>query len=63
MGISTSLSEYMVPELLVDFHQQFPIISVRVLVDYSQHIDDALSSGVLNIGIIERDPSERFSSV
>ena len=62
LGISTTLSEYKVPELLVEFHQQFPNISVRVLVDNSQHIEDALSSGVLNIGIIERDPSERFSS-
>ena len=63
LGISTTLSEYKVPELLVEFHQQFPNISVRVLVDNSQHIEDALSSGVLNIGIIERDPSEKFSSV
>ncbi|MFN3472188.1 MAG: LysR family transcriptional regulator [Aquificaceae bacterium] len=63
LGISTTLSEYKVPELVVEFHRQFPNISIRVLVDNSQHIEDALSSGVLNIGIIERDPSERFNSI
>ncbi|MCS6957356.1 MAG: LysR family transcriptional regulator [Aquificaceae bacterium] len=63
LGISTTLSEYKVPELLVEFHKQLPNISIRVLVDNSQHIEEALSSGVLNIGIIEREPSERFSSI
>ncbi|MCS7307868.1 MAG: LysR family transcriptional regulator [Aquificaceae bacterium] len=63
LGVSTTLSEYKVPELLVEFHQQLPNISIRVLVDNSQHIEEALSSGVLNIGVIEREPSDRFNSI
>ncbi|MCS7171229.1 MAG: LysR family transcriptional regulator [Aquificaceae bacterium] len=63
LGISTTLSEYKIPELLVEFHQQLPNIAIRVLVDNSQHIEEALSSGVLNIGVIEREPSDRFSSI
>ncbi|MCX8076377.1 MAG: LysR substrate-binding domain-containing protein, partial [Aquificaceae bacterium] len=63
LGVSTTLSEYKVPELLVEFHQQLPNISIRVLVDNSQHIEEALSSGVLNIGVIEREPSDRFKSI
>ncbi len=63
LGISTTLSEYKVPELIVEFHQQFPNISIRALVDNSQHIEEALASGVLNIGIIEREPSGRFNSI
>ncbi|MCS7262673.1 MAG: LysR family transcriptional regulator [Aquificaceae bacterium] len=63
LGVSTTLSEYKVPELLVEFHRQLPNISIRVLVDNSQHIEEALSSGVLNIGIIEREPSDRFNSI
>ncbi|MFN7064831.1 MAG: LysR substrate-binding domain-containing protein [Aquificaceae bacterium] len=63
LGISTTLSEYKVPELIVEFHQQFPNISIRALVDNSQHIEEALSSGVLNIGVIEREPSDRFNSI
>lgn len=62
-GISTTLSEYRVPELVVEFHQQFPNTTFRILVDNSQHIEEALSSGVLHIGIIEREPSERFNSI
>ncbi len=63
LGISTTLSEYKVPELIVEFHQMFPSISIRILVDNSQRIEEALHSGVLNLGIIEREPSERFNSI
>ncbi|RMH80379.1 MAG: LysR family transcriptional regulator [Acidobacteria bacterium] len=63
LGISTTLSEYKVPELLVEFHSQLPNISIRAMVDNSQHIEESVASGVLNLGIIEREPSERFSSI
>jgi len=63
VGISTTLSEYRVPELLVEFHSQMPGISIRAFVENSQQIEEGLSSGVLNLGIIEREPSERFRAV
>jgi DNA-binding transcriptional LysR family regulator len=63
VGISTTLSEYRVPELLVEFHSQMPGISIRAFVENSQQIEEGLSSGVLNLGIIEREPSEKFRAI
>ena len=63
VGISTTLSEYKVPELLVEFHSQMPGIYIRAFVENSQQIEEGLSSGILNIGIIEREPSEKFRAI
>lgn len=63
IGISTTLSEFLIPELIVEFHSQMPNINIKVFVENSQQIEEGLSSGVLNIGIIEREPSDRFASV
>ncbi|ADC89231.1 transcriptional regulator, LysR family [Thermocrinis albus DSM 14484] len=63
IGISTTLSEYKVPELIAEFHSQMPSITIRVFVENSQQIEEGLSSGVLNLGIIEREPSEKFNSI
>ncbi|SNZ14167.1 LysR family transcriptional regulator [Hydrogenobacter hydrogenophilus] len=63
VGVSTTLSEYKVPELIAEFHSQMPGISIRMFVENSQQIEDSLISGVLNVGIIERTPSEKFQSI
>jgi len=63
IGVSTTLSEYRVPELLVEFHSHMPGVSIRAFVENSQQIEEGLSSGVLNIGLIEREPSEKFKAV
>jgi DNA-binding transcriptional LysR family regulator len=63
LGVSTTLSEYKIPELVVEFHSQFPNTTIRVVVENSQHIEEGVASSVLNLGIIEREPSDRFSSV
>ena len=63
IGISTTLSEFKVPELVAEFHSQMPNINIKVFVENSQQIEEGLTSGVLNLGIIEREPSEKFTSV
>ncbi|QWK20485.1 MAG: LysR family transcriptional regulator [Hydrogenobacter thermophilus] len=63
VGISTTLSEYRVPELIAEFHSQMPGVSIRVFVENSQQVEENLLAGVLNVGIIERTPSERFHSI
>lgn len=63
VGVSTTLSEYRVPELIAEFHSQMPGISIRMFVENSQQIESSLISGVLNVGVIERTPSERFKSI
>jgi DNA-binding transcriptional LysR family regulator len=63
VGVSTTLSEYKIPELISEFHSQMPGISIRMFVENSQQIEDSLISGVLNVGVIERAPSEKFQSI
>ncbi|RMH02880.1 MAG: LysR family transcriptional regulator [Aquificota bacterium] len=63
LGVSTTLSEYKIPELVVEFHSQFPNTTIKVVVENSQQIEEGIASGVLNLGVIEREPSDRFSSV
>ncbi len=63
IGISTTLSEFKVPEFIAEFHAQMPNINIKVFVENSQQIEEGLTSGVLNLGVIEREPSERFTSV
>jgi DNA-binding transcriptional LysR family regulator len=63
VGVSTTLSEYKIPELIAEFHSQMPGISIRMFVENSQQIEDSLISGVLNVGVIERAPSEKFQSI
>ncbi len=63
VGISTTLSEYKLPELIAEFHSQMPGVSIRVSVENSQQIEEGLLSGVLNVGVIEREPSEKFRSI
>jgi len=63
VGISTTLSGYKLPELIAQFHSEMPGISIRVFVENSQQIEEGLSSGILNVGIIERPPSEKFHAI
>lgn len=63
VGVSTTLSGYKLPELIAEFHSQMPGISIRVFVENSQQIEENLLSGVLNVGVIERPPSDRFHAI
>ncbi len=63
IGVSASFSEYKIPELLTSFHKQLPSITIKVFVGNSNQIEDALSSGIINMGIVEKEPSSKFSSI
>ncbi|SHK23481.1 LysR family transcriptional regulator [Thermocrinis minervae] len=63
LGVSTSLGEYKIPQLVAEFHAQMPSINIKLFVENSQQVEEALSSGVLNLGVIEREPSEKFSFI
>jgi DNA-binding transcriptional LysR family regulator len=63
VDIGTTLSEYKVPELSVEFYSEIPSISIRAFLKNSQQIEGGLSSNVLNIGKIEREHSEKFRAI
>jgi len=63
LGLSATLSEYIVPSLVADFHKEFPSATVKIFTGNSHDVEDGLLSGVLNVGIIEREPDSKFVSV
>ncbi len=63
LGLSATLSEYVVPSLVADFHKEFPSATVKIFTGNSHDVEDGLLSGVLNVGIIEREPANKFVSI
>ena len=63
LGVSATLSEYIVPSLIAEFHREFPSATVKIFTGNSHDVEEGLLSGVLNLGIIEREPSHKFVSV
>ncbi len=63
LGVSATLSEYVVPQLIAEFHREFPSATVKIFTGNSHDVEEGLISGVLNLGIIEREPSNRFVSI
>ncbi|NPB07108.1 MAG: LysR family transcriptional regulator [Aquificae bacterium] len=63
IGLSATPSEYLVPRVIADFHKQFPSSKIKVFSANSYEVEDALASGVLNVGIIEKTPAERFEAI
>lgn len=63
LGVSATLSEYIVPFLIAEFHKEFPSATVKIFTGNSHDVEEGLLSGVLNLGIIEREASGRFVSV
>jgi DNA-binding transcriptional LysR family regulator len=63
LGVSATLSEYIVPSLVAEFHREFPSATVKIFTGNSHDVEEGLISRVLNLGIIEREPSSKFVSV
>ncbi len=63
LGVSATLSEFVVPSLIAEFHKEFPSATVKVFTGNSHDVEEGLLSGVLNLGIIERESSSKFVSI
>ncbi len=63
LGVSATLSEYIIPSLIAEFHREFPSATVKIFTGNSHDVEEGLLSGVLNLGIIEREPSNKFISI
>jgi DNA-binding transcriptional LysR family regulator len=53
IGASTSISVYVLPELIVRFRQQFPHIQIQLEVARSSEIEKRLIQGELDLGFTE----------
>jgi len=63
LGLSATPSEYVVPNIIAEFHKEFPSSKIKVYTGNSHEVEEGLLSGVLNLGIIEREPSDKFVSI
>ncbi len=63
LGVSATLSEFIVPYMVAEFHREFPSATIKIFVGNSHDVEDGLLSGVLNLGIIEREASSKFVSI
>jgi len=53
LGASTTLSHYILPEILAEFHLSFPSINVKVLHGNSRKIEELLSDKTIDLGVVE----------
>ncbi len=63
LGLSATPSEYIVPKIIADFHKEFPSSKIKVFTGNSHDVEEGLLTGVLNLGIIERKPSDKFVDI
>ncbi len=63
LGLSATPSEYIVPKIIADFHKEFPSSKIKVFTGNSHDVEEGLLTGVLNIGIIEREPTDKFIDI
>ncbi len=65
IGASTTISQYVMPEILADFVKQYPQISISVLSGNSRDVEAALQAGKIDIGMVEgiiRQPQLKYSA-
>lgn len=65
IGASTTISQYVVPEMIAAFHRQFPDVRISMLSGNSREIEYALSSDRIDIGMVEgviRQPQLKYTS-
>ena len=53
IGASTTISQYVMPEIIADFRKRYPQIRITMLSGNSREVEDALISGRVDIGMVE----------
>lgn len=53
LGASTTLSHYIIPQILVDFHNALPNIRIKTLHGNSRQIEEWLLDKTIDLGIVE----------
>lgn len=64
IGASTTISQYVVPELIADFHRRSPEVQIALLSGNSREVEAALARGAVDIGMVEgaiRQPQFRYT--
>lgn len=53
LGASTTLSHYILPNILADFHTSFPTINLKVLHGNSRKMEELLRDKIIDLAVIE----------
>lgn len=53
LGASTTIAQYVIPQVLSAFHKKFPKIKLSLLNGNTQYITDTLLKGEIDMGIVE----------
>ncbi len=53
IGASTTLGNYVLPSIIVDFKKNHPKIKINVLIGNTKRVLDLLNSGVIDLGLVE----------
>ena len=64
IGASTTISQYVLPELIAGFRKQYPDIRLTLLSGNSHEIEDALATGRIDLGMVEgmkRHPTFKYT--
>ena len=53
LGVSTTISQYVIPSALADFHKKYKDVNVKLLNGNTEQIEHALTNNDIDLGIIE----------
>jgi len=65
LGASTTLSHYILPQILAKFHLSYPSINLKVLHGNSKQIEDLLFDKTIDLGVVEGlsdNPSMKYEA-
>ncbi len=57
IGASTTIGNYVLPRIIVDFKKNHPKIKINALIGNTKRILDLLNSGVIDLGLVEGETS------
>ncbi len=63
LGASTTISQYVLPEMIAEFRKQYPGIRLTLLSGNSHEIEEALAAGRIDLGMVEgskRQPQFKY---
>lgn len=58
IGASTTIGNYILPTVIVDFKKTHPKIKINLLIGNTKRIVDFLNSGVIDLGLVEGETSK-----
>lgn len=59
LGASTTLGNYILPNVIIEFKKAYPKVKIKMLVGNTQRIEDLLISGFVDFGFVEGKTSKR----